>query len=128
MTEFHILYPKSAAGKAAWNKAYGLNAYYSGKHWSIRKRDAEFWHLQTISAINRLGIRYHPYQRPVKISFFWDDKMDIDNHAVIGKMIVDALKGILIVDDTRKYLRKVSHEFSDDGFITVKVEEINDTI
>lgn len=30
--EFSIPYPTTPKGKAAWNKQYGLNAYWAGKH------------------------------------------------------------------------------------------------
>ena len=42
MTEsFIIPYPKSDAGKKQWNREYGLNAYWAGKHWKKRTKDAE---------------------------------------------------------------------------------------
>lgn len=42
--KFTIPYPPTKREKAAWNKRYGLNAYYAGKHWSQRRRDAEELH------------------------------------------------------------------------------------
>ena len=63
--------------------------------------------------------------RPVKITFFWDDRMDIDNHAFIAKCTVDALKGYLLQDDSRRYFRAVSHEFWDRGCIGVQIEEVS---
>ena len=41
---FEIPYPPTKAGRTAWSKLYGLNAYWTGKHWSQRKKDAEYWH------------------------------------------------------------------------------------
>lgn len=42
MTEkFTIPYPPTKKGKAMWSRQYGMNAYYSGKHWAQRKKDAE---------------------------------------------------------------------------------------
>lgn len=50
--------------------------------------------------------------------------MDIDNHAYMGKMIVDGLKGYLLTDDSRKYVRGVVHRFHDRDCVLVQVEEI----
>ena len=126
MTEsFRIYYPSSKAEQKRWAKQYGMNAYYSGKHWSIRKQDAEYWHLLTRSALNRQEVRRTPFEKPVEISFLWNDRMDIDNHAVMGKMIVDALKGRLINDDNRRWLKGVCHYFHTEDFILVTVKEVS---
>ena len=47
--------------------------------------------------------------------------MDIDNHALIGKYITDAIKGYLIHDDDRRYVKEVHHRFYDSNCITVEV-------
>ena len=102
-----------------------MNAYYAGKHWSKRKQDAEYWHLLTRSAINRQEVRKTPFEKPVVITILWNDRLDIDNHAVMGKMIVDAMKGRLIQNDSRKWLKGVAHEFHDRGdYIWVEVKEL----
>jgi len=125
MTEvFRIDYPATKKGRAAWNRQYGLNAYYSGKHWSQRKKDAEFWHWQTVAAMRKFCCRTEPFERPVVISFRWDDDMDIDNHAAIGKMIVDGMKGSIIKDDDRQHLIGVEHYFHDGKCISVTVMEV----
>nr|DAP58931.1 MAG TPA: crossover junction endodeoxyribonuclease [Caudoviricetes sp.] len=121
---FRIAYPAASSEKKNWTKNYGMNAYYSGKHWSIRKKDAEYWHWLTLSAMNEQGIRRNPFNSPVKISFYWNDRMDIDNHAIMGKMIVDAMKGRVIKDDNRRFLKGVSHYFHDEDYILVVVEEV----
>lgn len=121
---FRIYYPTSAAGKKQWNSRYGLNAYWAGKHWSKRKEDAEYWHLLTRSAMNKEGVRKHPFEKPVEIALLWNDKLDIDNHAAMGKMIVDAMKGRLINDDNRKWVKAVYHSFHDEDYILVQVREI----
>ena len=124
MTEsFRIPYPASPKGKSEWSKKYGMNAYYSGKHWSQRKEDAEYWHYKTLAAMQKYKCRKTPFERPVIISFRWNDKLDLDNHAVMAKMIVDAMKGRMIKDDSRKYLVGVEHYFHDADFISVTVME-----
>lgn len=125
MTEsFRIYYPKSKAEQKRWAKEYGMNAYYAGKHWSRRNQDAEFWHLITRNALNRQEVRRTPFEKPVEISFLWNDRLDIDNHAVMGKMIVDALKGRLINDDNRRWLKGVCHRFHEEDYILVQIKEV----
>lgn len=125
MTEsFKIYYPKSKAEQKRWAKEYGMNAYYAGKHWSRRKQDAEYWHLLTRSALNRQEVRRTPFEKPVVVTILWNDRLDIDNHAVMGKMIVDALKGRLINDDNRRWVKGVCHFFHDEDYILVKIGEI----
>lgn len=120
---FSIDYPPTKKGKAQWNKRFGLNAYYAGKHWNARKRDAEDLHMICRAAMNRAGVR-RIASRPVEVLFYWDDGLDIDNHAVLGKAFVDAMKGVIIQDDNRKWVKRVSHEFWDGGKILVEVREV----
>lgn len=122
--KFKIPYPKSKAGQKQWAKEYGLNAYYAGKHWSKRKRDAEFWHTLTRACMDGQGVRRVPFMRPVVITLHYNDRLDIDNHAVMGKMIVDAMKGRVIEDDNRRWLKGVCHYFHDEDYISVEVREI----
>lgn len=124
MESFKIYYPKSKAEMKRWTKEYGMNAYYSGKHWARRKQDADFWHLLTQSAMNRQELRRTPFDKPVEISFGWNDRLDIDNHAVMGKMITDAMKGRLITEDSRRYVKGVYHYFHDEDYILVKIREV----
>ena len=122
--KFRIYYPKSKAEMRRWTSEYGMNAYYAGKHWAKRKADAEFWHLMTRSAMNKQEVRRKPFTKPVEISFLWNDKLDIDNHAIMGKMIVDAMKGIIINDDNRAWLKGVCHYFHNEEYILVQIREV----
>ena len=80
--------------------------------------------MLTRSALNRQEVRRTPFEKPVEISFLWNDRMDIDNHAVMGKMIIDALKGRLINDDNRRWLKGVCHYFHDEDYILVQIKEV----
>ena len=126
METFRIYYPKSQSERKKWSKEYGLNKYYSGCHWSIRKKDAEYWHLLTRSAMNKQEIRIRPFEKPVEISFLWNDRLDIDNHAIMGKMIVDAMKGRLINDDSRRWVKGVCHYFHNEDYILIQVREVSE--
>lgn len=122
--KFRIPYPKSKAERSNWSKYYGMNAYYAGKHWSQRKRDAEFWHLLVRSCMNGQEVRRTPFKRPVVISFWFNDRLDCSNHGVMIKMIEDGMKGRLIQDDSRKYVKGIECYFHDEDYIKVEVREI----
>lgn len=122
---FKIEYPNTTAGKKDWNKRFSDNAYYAGKHWAVRKKDADYWHNMVRACMDRQGVRKRPFEKPVEILLFWNDRLDVDNHSIMGKMIVDAMKGRLIQQDSRKWVKGVSHAFHDRGdFIWVEVREI----
>ena len=128
MIRFDIQYPKGSKAKTIWNRRFGLNAYYAGKSWPARKRDAEELHMIARAAMHRAGIRPVELRRPVEVRFYWADGLDIDNHAVLGKAFVDAMKGYILPDDGQKYFRKVSHEFWEGDCIRVEVEELGGPI
>ena len=122
--KFRIPYPSHKAGQKQWSKDYGMNAYYAGKHWSVRKRDAEYWHRLTRYHMDEQNVRRVPFKRPVVVIFHWNDRLDIDNHAIMGKMIVDAMKGRIIEDDNRRWLKGVCHYFHDEDYIGVEIHEV----
>ena len=93
---FKIEYPNTPAGKKDWNKRFSDNAYYAGKHWAVRKKDADYWHNMVRACMDRQGVRKRPFEKPVEILLFWNDRLDVDNHSIMGKMIVDAMKGRLL--------------------------------
>jgi hypothetical protein len=125
---FDIQYPNTKAGKSAWNRQYSLNAYYAGKHWSVRKKDADFWHLLVLEAMCRLKRtqRVEMAQTPVQISCYFNDGLDCSNHAAMVKMIEDALKGTVIQDDSPKYVKGIFMGFHDEPCIRVVVESWNE--
>lgn len=124
--EFVINYPVSKKTKAAWNRAYGLNAYYSGKHWSVRNSDAEFWHHLVLLELARQHIHPEALDTPVEVEVTFDDGLDCDNHAVIVKYIIDALKGRCYPDDNRKYVVRVTTGFNNDNLIRVRIRAVVD--
>jgi Holliday junction resolvase RusA-like endonuclease len=119
--KFEIPYPPTKKGKAAWNKRFGLNAYYAGKHWSKRKQDAEELHTLAILCMKKAHIRRQIVKGPVEIRFYWNDGLDCDNHAAMGKAFVDAMTNYILPDDNREWVRKVSHEFWDGDCIRVEI-------
>ena len=103
---------------------YSLNKIYSGSHWSARKRDAEYWHRLTQQALMAAGIPKHPTDGPWMVTALYNDRLDADNHGFITKCIVDGLKGWVIPDDTRKYLKSVTQGFWEGKGVLVEVKEL----
>ena len=66
------------------------------------------------------------FTSPVAVSFWWDDGLDVDNHAAIGKAILDACKGRIIADDDRRYVREIHHSLWRGGAIRVRLEAIKE--
>ena len=102
---------------------YSLNKLYTGRHWSIRKREADYWHMLVQAELRNQGIPKKLFEVPVSITISYNTAMDIDNHGYISKMIVDGLKGYLIADDSRKYVRYLGQGFHAGNGIVVEVEE-----
>ena len=121
---FTLPYPPTKRGKAAWNKRFSLNAYWAGKHYRARAQDARDIHSLVILALRQGRVKKQPFRETVEILFRWDDGLDIDNHAALGKMITDALKGWVIQDDSPRWVRKITHEFWDGGKVEVEVREL----
>ena len=115
---FRIEYPPN------FGKLYGLNAIYAGKHWSARQKDSVYWHTIVRKALKNAGIKKGAYKHPVSITFWWDDRLDCSNHAYASKMIEDALKGYLIVDDNKKWVKRITHEFHTGKCILVEIKAL----
>lgn len=121
--EIILPYPSTPEGRKNWSKWYSLNAYWSGKHWANRKKDADFWRGFVKSEMYKQKIPKKPFEKPVKIRFWWNDGLDVDNHAAMAKMIVDALKGWVIVNDSKRYYASCEHCFHLRNYIIVEVFE-----
>lgn len=119
---FIIPYPKTKKGRVEWSKKYGLNAYWAGKHWSKRKADAEYWHTLVRAELRRQGVK-RMMEGPFAVKILWNDRLDLDNHAAMGKMIVDALKGVIIPDDSRRWFKRLEYGWHDEDWIQVEIEE-----
>lgn len=126
MVKFTIPYPVQQKERTAFFRRFGLNSIYAGKHWSARKRDADEWHWIVRKALLDGHVPQKMLRWPVRMVFRWDDRLDIDNHALMGKLTADALKGYLLPDDGRRYYKCVMHEFWNGGCIEVEVWEMEE--
>ena len=41
----------------------------------------------------------------------FNDRLDIDNHGAVAKMVIDGMKGWVWPDDSRRYIRALTQEF-----------------
>ena len=103
-----------------------LNEVYSGKHWRYRREYAAGVHMFVKNALNKAkASTFEMFNKKVKITLTFPlDGVDIDNHAYFGKCVVDALKGVLIKDDSPKYVRGFSLLFDEREDVLVEVEEL----
>lgn len=88
----------------------------------MRKKDAEYWHALTRRAILRTG-KPEMFENPVVIEMYFNDNLDCSNHAAEFKMIEDGMKGIIIADDNRRYVRGAAMFFHDEEHILVRVRD-----
>lgn len=121
--QFDIPYPPGKSGRSAWSRRFGLNAYYAGKCWQLRKMDADFWHDLVAVEMQRQHVRDAPFEDAVYIEMAFHDRLDIDNHAIYAKMIIDAMKGRVIADDDRQHVRGLTMKFHTRDCIRVTVRE-----
>ena len=125
MIRFDIQYPKGGKARTIGTRRFGLNAYYTGKSWPERKKDAEELHMIARAAMHKAGIKQEIIQGPVALTFYFDDGLDCSNHAMLVKAIEDAMKGYIIKDDSRKYVQSITMKFHDGDCIRVEVEELH---
>ena len=89
------------------NAQYGLNKIYSGKHWTKRKADAEEIHELVYYSMMQQNVPPVLYKKPVIIQLSYNSNLDCDNHGYLTKLIVDGMKGYLLKDDSKKYVKGV---------------------
>ena len=123
MIEIHIPYPATKNMQKMWNAEYGMNAIYAGKHWSKRSQDAQLWHYMVNGELNKIKGGYKMFDSPVIITFYFNDRLDVSNHAYIVKLIEDGLKGRVIKDDSQKYVKGIEMYLHKENFIKVVIAE-----
>lgn len=91
--------------------------------WYTRKSSMQTLHQLVHVRLAAEKIPKAPMAGAAEVTFYWNDRWDIDNHAILGKAFVDALKGWVLQDDNRKHLVAVHHRFWDGDDIKVEVTE-----
>ena len=102
---------------------WGLNKLYAGVHWAVRKRQAEEIHQLVQTMLRQKHIPRKTFQKPVSVRISYNSRLDIDNHGYLSKLIIDGLKGYLIQDDTRRYIRALHQCFWNGEGIWVEILE-----
>ena len=118
--EFTVPYPTH---KSAWTKRYGFNAYLAGKKPCVRAADARDLETFVRLCLRQQGVPVRLFEKPVSISFWHNTRVDIDNHAAIEKMTVDAIKGWLLRNDDRRHYREKHSFFHDENYMKVSVTD-----
>ena len=84
-----------------------LNGIYAGQHWTKRARLANEWHTITILACKGAFLFDAPVDIHVSCTFPKGARLlDPDNLA--AKLVIDGLKGLVIHDDSPRYVRTVT--------------------
>ena len=72
-------------------------------------------------AMKKARIKKEPLQFPVKLVFRFNDRLDCSNHAILVKIIEDAMKGWIIKDDSRRYVKSITTEFYNGDSIEISI-------
>ena len=105
---------------------YGMNRIYAGAHWSVRKGQAEEIHRLVVLAMKAARIQRKPFEKPVSISIRYNTRMDIDNCGYLAKLLIDGMKGYLIKDDGKRYVKELALGFWEGDGVLVQVWEWNE--
>lgn len=106
------------------NSKLSLNSIYSNNHWSVRKRQAEYIHNTVRMELLIRKVQRKIFKNPVRINFYWNSMLDLDNHGYLAKLIIDGLKEYLIHDDTKKYIQEIHHSYWLGKGVKIEISEI----
>lgn len=102
---------------------WGMNAVYSqSMHWAQRKKQAQGVHILVKSCIRKVDRNVRKFAKPVSVRITYDSRLDIDNHGYLAKLIIDGMKGVLVEDDTRRYIRELVQGFHTGAPNEIRVE------
>lgn len=74
-------------------------------------------------AMKKAKIRKEPLPFAVELRFRFNDRLDCSNHAIIVKIVEDAMKGWIIKDDSRRYVKAITMEFYGGDCIEVAISK-----
>ena len=93
-------------------------------HWGRRLKNVRKIHGEILNQLIANNVPKGEFENPVEINFCWNTLLDLDNHGYITKVIIDSLKGYLIHDDSKKYIKRILHEYWLGEGIKIKIVEI----
>lgn len=103
---------------------YSLNTIYAGMHWCKRNKIVKKLHEFIRLNMAQARIPKKQFEKPVRISFCWNTLLDLDNHGYIAKVIIDSLKDYLIHDDSKKYVKEITHAYWLGEGVRIEIQEI----
>ena len=107
-------------------KVRSWNDFYAGKHWSLRSAEATRIHYVVRHELNKMKAQM--LNSPVDITvtgYYKGRAIDADN--LCSKFYIDGLKGLVIPDDSPKYVNSVKTMSKQDKInprVEIEVEEI----
>jgi len=88
--------------------SFSWNQYYAGMHWTKRKKEADRVHEVVQANLPRPCMVYEVLVSVTVTVWFEKNPFDSDN--IPAKLYVDGLRGHLLVDDDRRYVKSVKTE------------------
>jgi Endodeoxyribonuclease RusA len=98
------------------------NTFYSQMHWASRSKEAYRVHVLVACYCQDTEMFSVPVDVRIRVGF---NKRPLDVDNVCAKLYIDGMKGLLIADDTLKYVRSVlvEAERSKEAFVEITVVE-----
>lgn len=91
-------------------KPPSLNAFYAGRHWTIRKKHKESYNKSLTEALLNYDL-FTTEQYALEVEY--NARYDVDNAIMCAKFVSDFLKdNEYAIDDTPKYFIKQSTKFN----------------
>lgn len=88
------------------------NHYYSGSHWSKRRRDAAVIHEHVFLALQENYPHIEPFPEGVKVAIevtvYFPTRRMLDPCNITAKLAIDGLLGRVIIDDSPAYVDSVT--------------------
>lgn len=103
---------------------YSLNARY---FWANQHKLKQEVMAHTVRAIKRAKLEAVRFVEPVTIEINYNTGLDIDNHGLVSKAIIDALKTKKIIkDDSKRYVKSlIQNVYNGNGIeVVIRVSEV----
>jgi len=89
----------------AGERPKSLNQYWAGMHWTKRKKEADRVHQLVLRSVPHDAVMFNSPVFIVIHAYFKNRPFDADN--IVAKPYIDALKGRLLREDDKRFVRGV---------------------
>lgn len=86
-------------------RGISLNDWYSGSHWSKRKKQKDSMSEEMLTLFNKEGLSKVEWMDQFVVEMDYNSGFDPDNTIPMIKIAMDVLKGKIFKDDSRKYFK-----------------------